>query len=157
MPRTRDGGRGPWLLAAFGLFVVAWGLRGPRREVVDAAPCTRVAFVGDALVCDDALRVVDACGTTHGLRSGDVLDPAACEPPSRMAASDLAGLAVPLDPNLDDAASLASLPGIGPVLAARIVEGRPYADLDALLEVKGIGPRTLERISPRLTISDPRP
>jgi len=43
-----------------------------------------------------------------------------------------------------------ALPGIGPVLARRIVEGRPYARVEDLLKVKGIGPATLERLRPYL-------
>ena len=46
------------------------------------------------------------------------------------------------------------LPGIGETLARRIVESRqadgPYADLDDLQRVRGIGPKTLERIRPHL-------
>jgi competence protein ComEA len=43
---------------------------------------------------------------------------------------------------------LEALPGIGPTLARRIVEGRPYGTVEDLLKVKGIGPSTLERIRP---------
>ena len=46
------------------------------------------------------------------------------------------------------------LPGIGPSLAARIVADRsargPFKTLEGLLRVRGIGPRTLERIRPYL-------
>ncbi len=45
---------------------------------------------------------------------------------------------------------LATLPGIGPALARRIVEARPFARVDDLLRVRGIGPATLERIRPRV-------
>lgn len=38
------------------------------------------------------------------------------------------------------------LPGVGPVTAQRIVEGRPFFGVDDLLRVKGIGDRTLERL-----------
>ncbi len=41
---------------------------------------------------------------------------------------------------------LTALPGIGQGLAHRIIEGRPYAKVDDLLRVKGIGSRTLARI-----------
>ncbi len=48
----------------------------------------------------------------------------------------------------------AQLPDIGETLARRIVESRveqgPYADHDQLLRVRGIGPRTLERMRPYL-------
>ncbi|MDM7323644.1 MAG: helix-hairpin-helix domain-containing protein [Thermus sp.] len=45
---------------------------------------------------------------------------------------------------------LMGLPGIGPVLAQRIVEGRPYARIEDLLRIKGIGPKTLERLRPHV-------
>lgn len=59
--------------------------------------------------------------------------------------------------NLDTAtaAELDALPGIGPVLAARIVAHRtrhgPFRSADELLAVPGIGPRLLERLRPLLT------
>lgn len=40
------------------------------------------------------------------------------------------------------------LPGIGPVLAQRIIEARPFFSVDELLRVRGIGPVTLERLRP---------
>jgi competence protein ComEA len=44
------------------------------------------------------------------------------------------------------ARELELLPGVGPVTAARIVEGRPYGRLEDLLRVRGIGEKTLERL-----------
>lgn len=48
--------------------------------------------------------------------------------------------------------SLDTLPGIGPVMVARIVAHRPYASIDDLLRVPGIGPRTLARLKPLVTL-----
>ena len=49
-----------------------------------------------------------------------------------------------------------SLSGIGPVIAGRIVTYRvqngPFMAIDDLLKVSGVGPKTLERIRPRLTL-----
>lgn len=49
---------------------------------------------------------------------------------------------------------LERLPGIGPALAARIVEERRrrggFRRVEELLEVRGIGPRVLDRIRPHL-------
>ena len=51
-----------------------------------------------------------------------------------------------LDVNAASSAELLRIPGIGPVLAQRIVEGRPYQSADNLINVKGIGPKIYERI-----------
>lgn len=55
-----------------------------------------------------------------------------------------------LNINTASGAELELLPGIGPALAARILEDRqangPFKTVDDLDRVKGIGPKTLERI-----------
>ena len=40
---------------------------------------------------------------------------------------------------------LRTLPGIGPVLAQRIIAGRPYKEVDDLIRVQGIGAENLKR------------
>ncbi|MFY9270380.1 MAG: helix-hairpin-helix domain-containing protein [Candidatus Manganitrophaceae bacterium] len=54
-----------------------------------------------------------------------------------------------------------ALPGIGPVLAARIIESREqrgsFRRAEDLLQVKGIGPKKLEKIKPYLTFPSPGP
>jgi competence protein ComEA len=46
---------------------------------------------------------------------------------------------------------LEALPGIGPVIARRIIEGRPYPSVEELDGVKGIGKKRLEEIRPLVT------
>jgi competence ComEA-like helix-hairpin-helix protein len=53
--------------------------------------------------------------------------------------------------NTATAAELEALPGIGPVIAWRIIEGRPYRSVEELERVKGIGKRRLEEIRPMVT------
>ena len=48
-------------------------------------------------------------------------------------------------------AQLEGLPGIGPVIARRIVEGRPYRSVDDLGRVKEVGPKRLAEIRPLVT------
>lgn len=61
-----------------------------------------------------------------------------------------------LNLNTATAAELEALPGIGPTLAARIVEDRqtngPFATVDDLKRVNGIGDKILERIRPYVTV-----
>jgi len=40
------------------------------------------------------------------------------------------------------------LPGIGPQLAARIIDGRPFETVDDLKRIKGVGPKKFADISP---------
>jgi len=55
-----------------------------------------------------------------------------------------------VDLNAAGAEELALLPGIGPSIATRIVSDRvergPFASVDELRRVKGIGAATLERV-----------
>lgn len=59
-----------------------------------------------------------------------------------------------VDVNRADWSELAQLPGIGEVLAKRIVESRaaqgPFLDHSDLQRVRGIGPRTVENLRPYL-------
>jgi competence protein ComEA len=61
-----------------------------------------------------------------------------------------------LDLNRAGAAELDALPGIGPVLARRIVEFRrqhgPFRRVEELRAVRGVGPRLLERLKPRVSV-----
>lgn len=58
--------------------------------------------------------------------------------------------AFPLDVNRASAAELMQVPGIGPVLAERIVQARRerggFLHIDELREVRGIGPSTFESL-----------
>ena len=61
-----------------------------------------------------------------------------------------------VDLNQAGLAELDALPGIGPVLAGRIVQHRnahgPFREPEDLLAVPGIGPRLLDRLRPRIRV-----
>jgi len=49
---------------------------------------------------------------------------------------------------------LKSLPRIGPVLAKRIVENRPYTSVDDLRKLRGFSQRLLDEIRPSVTVGE---
>jgi competence protein ComEA len=64
-----------------------------------------------------------------------------------------------VDLNRAAAAELDALPGIGPVLARRIVEHRrrhgPFLRVEELRAVRGVGPRLLARLRPQVRVGTP--
>ena len=64
-----------------------------------------------------------------------------------------------IDVNLAGEPELLVLPQVGPVVARRIVEYRkavgPFRKVEELLNVKGIGAKTLERLRPLITLGSP--
>jgi competence protein ComEA len=49
---------------------------------------------------------------------------------------------------------LTRLPGVGPVLAGRIIDARPYASVDDMRRVRGVGRSTLVRLRELVTVSE---
>jgi DNA uptake protein ComE-like DNA-binding protein len=60
-----------------------------------------------------------------------------------------------IDLNRADARALQSISGVGPVLAAKIIAGRPYKSVDDLLRVSGIGPKLFAKIQPYVVVNPP--
>ncbi|GJM43759.1 MAG: hypothetical protein DHS20C21_06010 [Gemmatimonadota bacterium] len=61
----------------------------------------------------------------------------------------------PIDLNDASVELLSELPGIGPAKARAIVERRqqgPFRTVEELAEVRGIGPKTVERLRPFVTV-----
>lgn len=134
------------LLVALAASVAALEPRdGPVAEGVDCSRAARVVDGGlSRLLCGRELArrdLVDGELVVDGVRG------------ARMAPDEIAFLGLRVDVNTASAAELDTLPRVGPVLARRIIEGRPYGRVDELLEVKGIGPKTLERLRERAVTS----
>ena len=73
--------------------------------------------------------------------SSKVLEPGSNDP-----------LASKVNLNTASQAEIESLPGVGPSLAGRIVDGRPYRTLEDLDRIKGIGPKMIERLRPLVVL-----
>ena len=77
----------------------------------------------------------------------------------RMSGEQLLTLAQALDLNSATAVDLEALPGIGPVLAQRIVQHRqsqgPFRKIEDLLAVPGLGKKKLAQLTPLIMVSTP--
>ncbi len=60
-----------------------------------------------------------------------------------------------LDPNTAARDELMAIPGVGEKTAAAIIGGRPFNNIQDLLRVEGIGPASLKKIAPYLSIKAP--
>lgn len=143
------------------------------RIVVDVVGKVRRPGI---VVLDAGARVVDAVEAAGGVRPGVDettvnmarlltdgeqivigLPGAAASPGPAAAPSAAPGNPGPLvNLNTADQAALETLPGVGPVTAAAILEWRAehggFTSVDELLEVSGIGEATLAEIAPHATV-----
>jgi len=134
IPLTPSERRLAWLLTAAVLAGLLWNMLGEARPDPPPVRLIRGALAVDssrggthgALYADGGTRVSLPGGTGDSLASG------------------------PVDIRTAGSAELERLPGVGPVLAARIVSWRqertgPWV-LEDLVEVRGVGPATLGRL-----------
>jgi competence protein ComEA len=73
------------------------------------------------------------------------------------AAATTPAAAAPVDLNLADQKALESLPGIGPALAKKIMEGRPYQSVDDLSRIKGMTKAKIAAIKDKVAVTAAKP
>ncbi|PWD97230.1 DNA-binding protein [Dietzia maris] len=170
-----DATEGPLVVSVVGL-VGHSGLvtLTPGARVADALDSAGgVLEGGDRDGLNLARRVADGEQILVGLAPGpdgprgprsDIVGPGPAQPPA-VPGAPAAGApaptpagagAGPVDLNTADAAALESLPGVGPVTAAAILAWRSangvFTSVDQLVEVDGIGPATLAKLRPLVTV-----
>jgi competence protein ComEA len=142
------------------LFLAVVGALGMvARVVASPAPVAtradRAALATQIAAVDSARDVAHAHGDSTGRGSVKRRARSPRDTTRRVPRTDTAR--APVDLDLADSATLVTLPGIGPALAARIVADRDahgtFGSLPALQRVRGVGPKLAERLAPRVTFS----
>lgn len=143
-----------------------------RAGVYRLAPESRVADAIEQAGGASELADLEALNLAEPLQDGqkiyvplkgeaNVPTAAAASPPTSARSATTARTATsavqfPINLNTATAAQLEALPGVGPVLAQRIIEYRQthgrFQSVDELLEVRGIGTKRLENIRPYVVV-----
>ena len=125
----------------------------PGARVADAITAAGGARTGADLTALNLARPVVDGEQVHVPKPGEVLS-SPLGPPTTPSAS--AGTASVVDLNTADAAALDTLPGVGPVLAQRIIDWRSehgrFSSVDELGEVSGIGDKLMSQLRPRVRV-----
>ncbi|WP_314688552.1 helix-hairpin-helix domain-containing protein [uncultured Bifidobacterium sp.] len=117
------------------------------------------AFQQDAAVPLPGSDDASSNGSREGASSAQPSDSDAGDVPGEAtsASSDPPPTSSLVDVNTADETLLDTLPGVGPAIARRIIEYRAshgrFSSIDELLEVSGIGEKTLERLRPLVSAS----
>lgn len=125
---------------------IGWPVPEPREET-------------SQVVADKPVEAVDRHETQgiHAAAVAPLPSPPQVDTPKVQPGSPVVKPNARLDLNRASAAELQRLPGIGEVLAKRVVEARTsrgsFSTIEELLEVKGIGEKKLERLRPLITVT----
>lgn len=142
-----------------GLFVhVAGAVRQPGLYTLP--PGSRVADAVEAAGGPLPRAEIDAVNLAEQIVDGSKIEVPRRGDAVTAVAGELPSASTPapsvIDLNSADVTQLETIPGIGPVRAAAIVQHRdengPFASVDALLDVSGIGPATLESMRAYVTV-----
>jgi competence protein ComEA len=117
-------------------------------------------FLAVALAVGAAVKVLRSERAPPPPRPAEVeFDLTKPKPPLDAAALAEITAAKKINVNAADALELCTLPGVGPVIARRIVEYRknhpPFEKAEDLTAVEGIGPATVEKLRPYVTCEAP--
>lgn len=151
---------GALLLVTAGALAV-WSARGPVTPVDQVAvrvegdvPSPGLYVLPAPAQAADALAAAGRRGLGGGdrvLQSGDLLSVSGDELAWGTVEDGLV-YGLPIDVNTAGRDALEAVPGIGPRTASRIIEDRDqhgvYENVDALVRVKGIGEKTVEKLRP---------
>jgi competence protein ComEA len=170
LPKPVTIGAPPPSVGAVGAPVAASPTPSPATIIVDVAGEVKEPGVYEFT---EGQRVIDALNAAGGPRhdanlaalnlaapltdgSQVLVSATVASAPGSSTGSTTSGAPTLINVNTADATQLEELPGIGEVLAAAIVTYRedngPFASVDQLDEVSGIGPATLENIRDLVTV-----
>lgn len=161
------------ILTLTGLFLLGTTVRHVRQQMTPPLQVAPLVARSDSTRADsthaDSIRAdtaradtmwADAIPSGAPSHEATVLDAVSADSAqTRPAASATSGASASgrINVNRASVARLQALPGIGPALAGRIEAfraQRPFRTVDDLERVRGIGPKTLDRLRPLVTVDE---
>ena len=129
----------------------------PGARVADAIAAAGGARSGADLTALNLARPVVDGEQVHVPKPGEAVSAAPSAPPSPSGAAGAGSIpAQVVDLNTADAVALDTLPGVGPVLAQRILDWRSehgrFSSVDELGEVSGIGDKLMSQLRSRVRV-----
>jgi competence protein ComEA len=100
---------------------------------------------------------IDAIKDKVMVAAAKPLTPAPAPAAAKPQATPAPAAAAPVDLNTADQKALESLPGIGPALAKKIMEGRPFKSVDDLSRIKGMTKAKIDAIKDKVTVAAAKP
>src|SRR5262245_35954506 len=137
--------------------LVSWLALGAALDAVLAhRPRLLVPWLGPERAAHVALAGAADAEAGASTATGPGRPPAHAAAPARRGRGFVYDAQGRLDLNLADSTELVLLPGVGPALAGRILEARAhrgrFRDPKDLLEVRGIGEKTLAKLLPKIAV-----
>ena len=127
----------------------------PFEQAQPGAPDTSGQTDGSYVVGYTGVVVIPPGEASAQPNGGEFAPPQAAPPPQVQTPPPPAAASYPVNLNTATQAQLETLPGIGPVKAQAILAWRAanggFANANQLLQVKGIGQKTLESLLPYIT------
>jgi len=149
-------------VAALGIGVNAWRAARGGDRVLAGSPSDLAAQIArvDSAVASSPSREAGRAALKKRNAERAAAKTTRVAPPSAQSSSTVyppPSTVSPIDLDLASAATIESLPRIGPALAARIVANRdsfgPFGSLDGLQRVRGIGPALAKAVGNRAVFS----